>query len=140
MSLLYIRSLREGFMAGRRFSALLLVLIAAASHRATAQVQDLAALRQAVVQSGGRVIVTLKSSRGAAIRAAGSPPIAPDEMNSIQGRLQTGYPMQVHNQVPLIGALVATMSDADVARLAADTNVAAIEPDVKTYLISEVSS
>ncbi len=127
-------------MAVRRTVAMLFIMVAVARYGAAAQSRDPAALRQAVAQAGGRVIVMLKSSHGASLRAAGSPPIAGDEMNSIQGRLETGYLMQVHHQIHLIGALVATMSDADVARLAADTNVASIEPDVKTYLTTAMSS
>ncbi len=127
-------------MAVRRSVAMLCIMIAAAWHGAAAQSQSPTALQQAVAQAGGRVIVMLKSSHAASLRAAGSPPIADDELNSIQGRLETGYPMQVHHQIHMIGALVATMSDADVARLAADTNVASIEPDVQTVMLASVSS
>ena len=126
-------------MLGRRTTTLLLFLVLAASRHAQAQTQNIPALRQAVIQAGGRVIVTLKSTRGAAIRAPGSPPVSADELNTVQSRLQVDYPVQVQAQVPLIGALVATMSDADVARLALDPNVADIEPDTKTYLTNAMS-
>ncbi len=123
-----------------RTATSLLFLAAISSKGATAQTTDLASLRQAVVQAGGRVIVTLKSTRGAAIRAPGSPLIAPDEMDAIQSRIETSYPVQMNTRVPLIGALVLTVSDTELSRLLADPNVAAIEPDVKTYLLPSASS
>ena len=127
-------------MLGWRRTTVLFILAAIASGRAQAQTQDLVELRRAVAQAGGRVIVTLKSTRGAAIRVPGSPPVSLDELNSLQARLQVDYPVQLHLLLPSIGAVVATISDADIARLAADPNVDAIEPDVKTYLTTAMSS
>lgn len=89
------------------------------------------ALRDAVEQAGGRVIITLKSSTTpvGAMVAPGTPPVTPAEMDQISSRLRGSYEVAVRERAPFVGMLMAEVDPAQVAALANDPNVARVEAD-----------
>ncbi|MES2304387.1 MAG: S8 family peptidase [Gemmatimonadota bacterium] len=87
-------------------------------------------LRDAVVRSGGRVIVTLQSSQGgAALRQAGDPPVSASELAVIASRLSSRFQLRENSRAPFAGMVMGEISPDQAAALAADPNVAAVEAD-----------
>ncbi len=127
-------------MARRQNTLLVLLLVGLSVSRASAQTQTVGAVRQAVARTGGRAIIVLKSGTGgAAMRVAGSNPLSDLELETVETRLETQYPIQITGHAPIVGAVFTTVRDADIARLLADKNVDYIEPDVLVPLAETIS-
>ncbi len=97
-----------------------------------ARAQAPAGLQAAIAQAGGRVIVTLKSTRSAAapaLMAPGSPAVSTDELEQVASRLGTAFSATVVRSLPATSMLVASIQPSQLDALLADSNVAAIEPD-----------
>ena len=109
--------------------ALVAILVASPFTSATAQ-RNSSALRDSITQSGGRVIVTLRSRLGgAALRARGAPMISNQEIDRVSTRLHNNLAVREVARAPFIGMMVATVSPDQVAGLLADSSVVAVEPD-----------
>ncbi len=109
------------------FLATLLLSVAPAALLA----QGVAApLRDAVVRSGGRVIVTLQSSAGdPRLREAGAPPVSALELSAISARLQARFQLRERSRAPFVGMVMGDISLDQLAALVADPNVVAVEAD-----------
>lgn len=119
---------------------LLLVGTLFAASRTPIHAQASAGLQAAVAQAGGRVIVTLRSTRtggSAALMAPGSPPVAPEEQQQIAAHLQADLAVPVLKTLPATAMLVTTVQPAQLATLLADPNVAAVEPD-RVWFLADV--
>ncbi|MEP6591921.1 MAG: S8 family serine peptidase, partial [Gemmatimonadota bacterium] len=87
-------------------------------------------LRDAVLRSGGRVIVTLRSTvPGNFIRLPGSPPVTGTELASIADRLGSNYQLRETSRAPFAGMIMGEISADQAAALAADPNVERVEAD-----------
>ncbi|MEO5800117.1 MAG: S8 family peptidase [Gemmatimonadales bacterium] len=87
-------------------------------------------LRDAVMRSGGRVIVTLQSSQGgSALRQAGDPPVSASELSAISSRLSSRFQLRENSRAPFAGMVMGEISPDQATALAADPNVAAVEAD-----------
>ena len=87
-------------------------------------------LRDAVVRSGGRVIVTLQSASGESrLREAGSPPVTATELSAISARLEERFQLRERSRAPFVGMVMGDISPDQLAALVADPNVAAVEAD-----------
>ena len=98
----------------------------------SARAQAPAGLQAAVAQAGGRVIVTLKSTRAGvapALMAPGSPAVSADELQQISSHLEGTFTVTVVKSLPATSMIVANIQSNQLSALLADSNVAAIEPD-----------
>ena len=87
-------------------------------------------LRDEVVRSGGRVIVTLRSSiPDAAMQVAGAPPVTATELVSISDRLEAQFQLRERSHAAAFGMIMGDVSPDQVNSLASDPNVASVEAD-----------
>ena len=108
-----------------------LALVGRIEAQAAGQGRD---LRAAVSASGGRVLITLRAPEGAALREAGAPMLSAAEADRITSRLEAEHGIIARGRSLRAGVLFAHLDDADLAALAADPEVATVEPDVLTFL------
>ncbi|MGH7594430.1 MAG: S8 family serine peptidase [Gemmatimonadales bacterium] len=113
----------------RRTAWLFLASLLIPAGSARAQSIDTLALRSAIAQVGGRVIIALKSGRGASLLQSAGAQMPATQMASIEQRITRQYPLSVHGRAAIASALFATIADSDVARVLADSNVGIIVPD-----------
>ena len=102
-----------------------LLIVPAVAH---AQSVDTLTLRSSIAQAGGRVIIGLKSGRGASLRQ-GAAAMPAGQLDAIEQRITGQYPLSVHGRAAIASALFATISDTDVVRVLADSNVDVLVPD-----------
>ncbi|MES2124548.1 MAG: S8 family peptidase [Gemmatimonadota bacterium] len=87
-------------------------------------------LRDAVIRSGGRVIVTLRSTQpGNFIRLPGSPPVTGTELAAIATRIGASYRLRETGRAPFAGMIMGEISADEAVALAADPNVELVEAD-----------
>lgn len=96
--------------------------------------EPISRLRQAVQQTNGRVIITLKQARPdstPAIRQRGDPSVNRNEQRSIVTRLRRdhGGRTNIRFAVEETAMVVADIDPAKLAEILADSNVASVEPD-----------
>ena len=93
-----------------------------------------AALRSAVNQAGGRVLITLRTPAGAALRAPGDPLLSNAEASRITGQLEADHGIRAHGRALRFGMLFADLGNGDLAALMADSLVESVEADVLSYI------
>src|SRR5512140_2391002 len=94
--------------------------------RTVAPAQAAAGLQAAVAQAGGRVILTLKSTRTGvepALMAPGSPAVSAQELDQISSHLTGTFAVTVLKSLPATSMLVATIQPSQLGVLLADSNV-----------------
>lgn len=105
-----------------------------------AQSVDTVALRNAIAQAGGRVIIGVKPARGGALRQGAYAGMPAAQLDAIEQRISRQYPLTVHGRAPLASAIFATIGDSDLVRVLADSNVELIVPDHLGVPVDAISS